>query len=130
MHDATPQGAVTPLGVNLLSGKYQVTRPMKFHVSHLPSQPFTVFLGDKYQSVLFNERNPFCIIENWCIVSISLHMYTRSDPRHAIYIYINNDTNPKVFAVVDLVSAVKYLNHDRKQFNSPSAEGTLTLIII
>lgn len=55
-------------------------------------------------------------------------MYTRSDPRHAIYIYIY--TNPKVFAVVDLVSAVKYLNHDRKQFNSPSAEGTLTLIII
>lgn len=47
-----------------------------------------------------------------------------------IYIYIYNDTNPKVFAVVDLVSAVKYLNHDRKQFNSPSAEGTLTLIII
>lgn len=130
MHDATPQGAVTPLGVNLLSGKYQVTRPMKFHVSHLPSQPFTVFLGDKYQSVLFNERNPFCIIENWKTGALYRFLCICTQDLTLGMLYIYNDTNPKVFAVVDLVSAVKYLNHDRKQFNSPSAEGTLAVIII
>lgn len=61
---------------------------------------------------------------------IDFFAYVHKIRPSACYIHIYNDTNPKVFAVVDLVSAVKYLNHDRKQFNSPSAEGTLTLIII
>lgn len=43
MHSFSPRGAVTPQSVNLLSGKYQVTKLRKSHVSHL-LRSFTVLL--------------------------------------------------------------------------------------
>lgn len=65
MHAAPPQEVLTPLGPNLLSGKYQVTWPKNFTSHDVPSH---LQASNSEVSSLFNEGNHLGSLEIWTTV--------------------------------------------------------------